>query len=178
MKTKLNRQDWLSFSLKELARNGHGQLTANNLASKLGVSRGSFYWHFKNVRDFEKALLEMWAELSTNRVILDLKPLSSPKLRLSSLIKRAMGEGMELERAVRSWAIFDKEVAKSVRLVDSRRVEYIEEIFQSMGVAKVAIKPRSQMLYWASIGRLMASGQNIDILSDAELDGFADLLTS
>jgi len=178
MTAKLIKKDWLTFSLKELARNGHGHLTANRLASKLGVSRGSFYWHFKSVRDFEKSLLEEWADLSTEEIIKNLKPLGSPKQRLSALIKRAMDGNMKLERAVRSWATSDKMVAKTVRSVDLRRVKYIEEILQAVGVTKADRMPRAQTLYWASIGSMMMSEQDTNTLSGAQLDRFADLLMS
>lgn len=178
MTMKLTKQYWLIFSLKQLARTGHSQLTANSLASKLGVSRGSFYWHFKNVRDFEEALLEKWAELSTEKVIQDLEPLVSPRQRLSALMTRTMRSNLDLERAIRSWAISDRLVAATVKSVDVRRVAYIDDILISMGVEKADAKPRAQMLYWASVGRIMMSSDESDDLSDAQVSRFADLITN
>jgi AcrR family transcriptional regulator len=178
MTLKLTKRDWLAHSLKELAQNGHEQLTANKLASKLGVSRGSFYWHFKDVLEFEASLMEHWAETLTDGVIKDLEPLASPILRLSTLMKRSMDGNMKLERAVRSWAVSDKFVAEAVKSIDARRVEYIEDLLQAMNVASGDIRPRAQVLYWASVGRVMMPEEDIDKLSSAQLDRLAELLTS
>ena len=179
MINRLSKQDWLDFALKELKRNGHSKLTANRLASELGVSRGSFYWHFNDVRDFEKSLLKRWSELTTDEVIEQLRPLETPRLRLITLVKLAMSTEMKLERSVRSWATSEKMVAKIVHSVDARRVAYIESILEAMGVASVDIKVRAQMLYWASIGRWMLSERGDRVsLSDSELNRFVDLLIS
>lgn len=176
---KLSKQNWLDFALKELTRNGHAKLTANRLASELGVSRGSFYWHFNDVREFDKALLKRWSELTTDDVIAQMQLIESPKLRLLTLVQRAMNAEMKLERAVRSWATSEKMVAKAVHTVDAQRVAYIESNLQAMGVAKQEIKVRAQMLYWSSVGRMMLSEPGGKVtLADSELERFVDLLVS
>ena len=175
---RLTRNDWLDFSLKQLSRHGHTQLTANRLAAKLGVSRGSFYWHFKDLHDFEKSLLARWADRSTEDVIDDLTHLRSARLRLSSLITRAMDGNLKLERAIRSWGTSSKHVAKTIENVDRRRIEYIEEILRTTGVSDADIHTRAQMLYWASIGRMLMPELGSENLSQAQLNRFADLLIS
>lgn len=179
MTKKLSRDAWLNFSLKQLAQYGHGQLTANRLSSSLGVSRGSFYWHFKDIREFETSVLKRWEKITTDDIIENLRPLKNPRLRLSSLIKRSMDADMKLERAVRSWAISDQIVAEVVQIVDARRVAYIVSILRSLDVDEKDIKTRAQMLNWASIGRMMMSDRNdTALLSEAALHRFADLLVS
>ena len=179
MTKKLSKQDWLDFARKELTRNGHGKLTANRLAEELGVSRGSFYWHFSDVRDFQKTLLNAWAELTTDDVIEQLRPIKSPRLRLFTLVQRALSSEMKLERSVRSWATSEQMVAKVVRSVDLRRLEYIEATLDELGVAREDIKARTHMLYWANIGRMMLAGRgDMVVLSDSELNRFVDLLIS
>lgn len=179
MTNRLTKKDWLDFALKELRRNGHNKLTANRLASELGVSRGSFYWHFNDVQDFEKSLLKRWSDLTTDQVIEQLRPLETPRLRLLTLVKLTLNAEMQLERAIRAWATSEKMVAKVVRSVDARRVAYLESILEEMGVASVDIKVRAQMLYWACTGHMMLSERGDRVsLSDDGLNRFVDLLIS
>lgn len=179
MSTKLSKFDWLNFSLKELAENGHSQLTAYRLATKLGVSRGSFYWHFENIRAFETEILQRWTELTTDDVINDLRSIESPPLRLGALIKRAMDGDFKLERAVRSWAISDDKVAKIVQTVDSRRVAYITNILKDAGVKSEDLQTRAQMLNWAATGRMMMSAEDDSLLLSVDaLNRFASIIAS
>ena len=179
MSTKLSKFDWLNFSLKELAENGHSQLTAYRLATKLGVSRGSFYWHFENIRAFETEILQRWTELTTDDVINDLRSIESPPLRLGALIKRAMDGDFKLERAVRSWAISDDKVAKIVQTVDARRVAYITNILKDAGVKSEDLQTRAQMLNWAATGRMMMSAEDDSLLLSVNaLNRFASLISS
>lgn len=178
MTKKLTKQQWLDFSLKELTKHGHGQLSAKRLSSKLGVSRGSFYWHFRDIHDFEASLLKRWSELTTENTIEDLSAVESPKLRLLTLVQRAMQGDMKLERAVRAWAISNSSVAKVVEEVDHQRVKYIESILPAMNVASADVIPRARMLYWASLGHMMLpENHNVD-LSAEQLDRFTNLLMS
>ena len=179
MSTKLSKFDWLNFSLKELAENGHSQLTAYRLATKLGVSRGSFYWHFENIRAFETEILQRWTELTTDDVINDLRSIESPPLRLGALIKRAMDGDFKLERAVRSWAISDDKVAKIVQTVDARRVAYITNILKDAGVKSEDLQTRAQMLNWAATGRMMMSAEDDSLLLSVNaLNRFASIIAS
>jgi len=179
MSTKLSKFDWLNFSLKELAENGHSQLTAYRLATKLGVSRGSFYWHFENIRAFETEILQRWTELTTDDVINDLRSIESPPLRLGALIKRAMDGDFKLERAVRSWAISDDKVAKIVQTVDARRVAYITNILKDAGVKSEDLQTRAQMLNWAATGRMMMSAEDDSLLLSVDaLNRFASIIAS
>ena len=75
MTEKLSKDAWLSFALNHLSNHGHTKLSANWMAAKLGVSRGSFYWHFANVQEFKTLLLKRWAALTTDEVIKDLSEL-------------------------------------------------------------------------------------------------------
>lgn len=178
MTEKLSKDAWLSFALNHLSNHGHTKLSANWMAAKLGVSRGSFYWHFANVQEFKTLLLKRWAALTTDEVIKDLSELESSDARLSALVERSMKADTKLERAVRSWATTDNQVASYVRSVDIRRVHYVENILTDMGVRKVDIKPRAQMLYWAGIGRMMSVHNADTTLTDSDYNRFVHLLTT
>ena len=59
---RLSRQDWLENALATLSEKGQAGLSIQDLSVALGVSRGSFYWHFEDRDDFVHALLEHWYE--------------------------------------------------------------------------------------------------------------------
>ena len=64
MPYQLSVKDWLDQGLKTLAANGAGALKAESLAKAMGVSRGSFYWHFPDIAAFRTAILAHWREVS------------------------------------------------------------------------------------------------------------------
>ena len=177
MTNRLTQEEWLRFALTELSRGGHTKLSANALARKLGVSRGSFYWHFQSLEAFHDLLLKRWADLTTERVIDELAEVGSPTHRLAALIKRSMLGDSKLERAIRSWAISNKKVAGYVHAVDTRRIAYVEQLLGEMGVDPIDISPRSQIIYWAGIGRILSTHLSAPKIMPAELDRFAALLT-
>ena len=72
MGDRLTRSEWLRHGLRTLASDGPGALKIGPMASKLNVSRGSFYWHFRDLEDFRRQLLQHWQETSTDNVIEDL----------------------------------------------------------------------------------------------------------
>ena len=60
MSEQLSAQDWIDAGLKALARNGHTALKADPLAKSLGVSRGSFYWHFADIGAYHAQMPRLW----------------------------------------------------------------------------------------------------------------------
>ena len=67
--TQLSRKDWLDEALRALETEGIGGVRILRLATRLGVTRGSFYWHFENRDELLHALLEHWVELSTQSAV-------------------------------------------------------------------------------------------------------------
>src|SRR5215510_8697431 len=88
MSDQLSATDWLDEGLRTLAANGFTALKADPLAKQLGVSRGSFYWHFRDVDAFHAALLARWREIATERIIADLESRADDGAALSYLLRR------------------------------------------------------------------------------------------
>jgi AcrR family transcriptional regulator len=66
---RLSRDEWLEQALEVTSRKPHGKLRIHELVKHLGVTRGSFYWHFKDREDFVRSLGEYWDRWSTDQVI-------------------------------------------------------------------------------------------------------------
>ena len=76
MTDQLSAKDWLDQGLKTLSERGFTALKAEPLAKALGVSRGSFYWHFADVGAFHTAILKHWREVAAEQIIANLEAAS------------------------------------------------------------------------------------------------------
>src|SRR3984893_7207163 len=112
LKDRLAKSDWIEHGLRTLANEGANALKVGPMSTKLKVSRGSFYWHFRDIADFRSQLLRSWQEISTDQVIQDLDAREGEPDRLKHLTRRAFGGTRNLDRAIWSWAAEDKDVAR------------------------------------------------------------------
>ena len=76
MADQLSAKDWLDQGLKTLTASGFTALKAEPLAKAMGVSRGSFYWHFADIGAFHAAILAHWRDVAAEQVIANLEAAS------------------------------------------------------------------------------------------------------
>jgi AcrR family transcriptional regulator len=153
MADQLSAKDWLDQGLRTLAKQGFTALKAEPLAKAMGVSRGSFYWHFADIGAFHRAILDHWRDVSVEQVIADLEALSPDANALDVLLNRAFGgTPPPLESAMRSWAARDPVARSAVQAVDQRRMGYIEKLLGGSGLPAETVRARTQILYWAFLG--------------------------
>src|SRR3954463_15454770 len=107
MVDQLSAQDWLNQGLKTLAKSGSPALKAEPLAKAMGVSRGSFYWHFADIAAFHAAILKHWSEVATEQVIAGLEATPKDRTALAVLLRGVFSSRPALENAVRTWATVD-----------------------------------------------------------------------
>jgi AcrR family transcriptional regulator len=139
------------------------------------VSRGSFYWHFADIAEFRSLLLQTWREISTEQVIRDLDARKGDPDRLRRLLRRAIGGTRVLDRAVRSWATEDEEVAAVVASVDTRRVQRIARLLIEVGVTHERAQQRATFLYWAYLGQAVVMDSRQASIPEWALDEISDL---
>lgn len=156
MSKRLTAADWVAFALKILARRGFESLKADVLARELGVSRGSFYWHFPDLADFHAAVISEWQRVATDAIIADIEKHSHLEQRLEALLRHAFGESVRLEVRMRAWGQDNAQAAKAVAQIDSRRLDYIVAMIVRQGVPQDLARARAQLLYWAYIGAAAA----------------------
>jgi len=145
MTEQLSADDWIREGLKALTKSGFTALKADPLAKAMGVSRGSFYWHFADLGAFHAAVLKRWREIAAEQIIADVEAASDEPLK--ALLRRSFGARLDLERAVRNWAAFDAAAQAAVRAIDRRRLDYI-------GAATA--RARAQILYWTFLGHALS----------------------
>jgi AcrR family transcriptional regulator len=152
MTDQLSAKDWLDQGLKTLAKSGFTALKAEPLAKAMGVSRGSFYWHFADIGAFHAAILKHWREVAAERVIADLEAVAKDRDAVALLLRWAFSGQPALENAVRTWATVDPAARTAVHAIDQRRLGYIEILLKQSGLSDGVARARAQILYWAFLG--------------------------
>lgn len=148
---------WIEAAIDVLAREGIAGLRVEALAKRCGVTKGSFYWHFKDRQALLDALLEHW---KTGR-ILDIEKTTSvspgkERDQLHYAIElygaNRNRKGMAIELAVRDWARHDAQAAAVVEEVDLYRLECTRKLFVASGMSDAEAKSRSLLLYACVFG--------------------------
>jgi AcrR family transcriptional regulator len=152
MTDQLSAQDWLDQGLKTLAQSGFTALKAEPLAKAMGVSRGSFYWHFADIGAFHAAILKHWRDIAAEQIIANVEAASKHEDPLALLLRRVFGEKLALESAVRTWATLDPAARAAVQAIDQRRLGYVEGLLKQSGLPTERAHARAQILYWAFLG--------------------------
>lgn len=149
---QLSAHDWLDLGLKVLATQGFTALKAEPLAKAMGVSRGSFYWHFADIGAYHAAILKHWREVTAEQVIANLEAASDHDEPIKLLLRQTFSAQLSLEKAVRSWATSDAAARSAVQAIDRRRLSYVGELLRRAGFAAEIAQARAQILYWAFVG--------------------------
>jgi AcrR family transcriptional regulator len=175
MNDRLTKSDWIDHGLRTLANDGPNALKVGPMATKLNVSRGSFYWHFRDIADFRSEVLRSWQERTTDQVIYELEAAKAEPDRLKHLMKRAFVAKRSLDRAIRSWASDDEDVAAIVASVDARRVAYIAKLLVAAGVDSRRALPRAAFMYWAYLGQAIVMDPRHSTIAVSAMDDISDL---
>jgi AcrR family transcriptional regulator len=136
----LGRKDWIEAAIAMLAADNIEALRVDTLAEKLGVTKGSFYWHFEGRDDLLFAVLDEWRLRMTSEIqslILDRS--GTPWERLERLLRIAISArpdvpGGPFETTLRDWARRDSKVAGVVREVDAERVRFLRQLYREAGL--------------------------------------------
>jgi AcrR family transcriptional regulator len=175
MTDQLSAKDWLDQGLKALAQRGFTALKADPLAKAMGVSRGSFYWHFADIGAFHAAILKHWREVAAEQVIAGLESTEDNPLQV--LLRGAFASKQALERAVRSWATVDPRARSAVQAIDRRRVDYVAHMLRQAGVKPDLAAARAQILYWAFLGYALSDQPLPPARQKAVIDELLDMAT-
>jgi AcrR family transcriptional regulator len=150
---RLHREDWLQHALETLRREGVSGLRVEPLARSLGVTTGSFYWHFKDRGELLNRVLKHWTELMTGAVARRLGSTESPKEQLRRLlVEITREERNRYETAMRNWASFDTAAKQAVRKVDECRLAYVVGLFLQLGCPREQAELRSRILVCYQVG--------------------------
>ncbi len=138
----LGRKDWIDAAIVMLAEDNVEALRVDNLAERLGVTKGSFYWHFKGREDLLSAVVEAWRDLMTSETrTLIMDTTGTPWERLERLIRVSMSRrpnvpGGPFELTLRDLARRDAKVAAIMREVDRERTNFLRQLYREAGLSE------------------------------------------
>jgi AcrR family transcriptional regulator len=150
------RSRWIDEGLEALAAGGPSAVRIESLARALGVTKGGFYGYFEGRPALLDELLDAWERSSVDEVIERVEVAGGDareKLRrLSELAGARRGEALKIDLAVRDWARRDKRVARRLKRVDNRRMEYLRSLFTPLCRDADDVEVRCLLLYALWIG--------------------------
>jgi AcrR family transcriptional regulator len=152
---KKSPEQWVKAAWIVLEKQGVEAIRVEPLARVLGVTKGSFYWHFRDRQHLLTSVLEYWEEQHTLAMITIAERGGIDSLtKLSALWNATTGEGLRLdaELAIRNWGKRDQSVEEVVLRVDQTRLKYLCKLLKDMGFSEEQAKVRSFMLYSLLLG--------------------------
>jgi AcrR family transcriptional regulator len=129
----LSRENWIDFALQKLADEGIDKVSIAALARGLSVTKGSFYWHFKDRNDLLQAMLARWEQTGSDIVFKEVERVGGDGIRrlkhMSDIIFRRYTEQLKLELALRDWGRKDANIWQKIAQEDERRMDYMRGLF-------------------------------------------------
>jgi AcrR family transcriptional regulator len=170
--TRTPRTSWIEEGLRALADGGPDAVRIEPLARALGVTKGGFYWHFDDRRALLEEMLDTWERVGVDDVIERVEADGGDaraKLRRLSAIAASSDEVLRIDLAIRDWARRDGTVARRLRRVDNRRMDYMRSLFGAFCPDEEEVEARCLLAFSVWIG-------NHFIAADHAGDSRADAL--
>ena len=167
-KQRLTRSDWIRQAMQVLSSEGDARISIDRLCRELGVTKGSFYAHFRDRTEFVEQMVDHWNDAFTLNVIdavnaIRDKPAESRLLVLMETIrdKRAIS----FDTVMRAWASHDPIVAKGVRKVDGIRYGFVRDIFADMGFDgdQLDLRTRLFVTVQSSLGGMLLPASGLSL---------------
>jgi AcrR family transcriptional regulator len=161
----LTPTDWIDAATEVLIDQGIDHVRVDVLARQLGVTRGSFYWHFRDREALLRSVLQAWNERTTEQLTRRLETAhADPAQQLRDVISlpfrgRAAVRAARIELALRAWARRDEMARQAVDASDANRIAYIAQVFSGLGFAPAEARSRAFLLYTYVVGESLMAGQ-------------------
>lgn len=172
--TRLDREAWINAALKQLAEHGIESVRVEGLASKLGVTKGSFYWHFQDRDELYVAILELWRKRATLDLIDRLERKGDPRARLEKLLRvpfagRKANQAAEIELSIRLWGRRDDRAKAALEEVDRLRLEYLQQLIAACGTSPAEAEARAVVAYsYIRVAPTLVDAQNEVLMKQCE----------
>ena len=171
---RLDADSWIAAALEMLEAHGIDGVRVELLARNLGVTKGSFYWHFKDRDALHVAMLDSWRRRATLSLIERLDRALAPKERLIALFRLPFSnprseQGAAVELAIRLWGRRDPRVLTVLKEIDQLRTEYITQLLRQCGVAESEARPRAILGYaYMRVGTTLIEGEPAEVVAMCE----------
>lgn len=167
-RNQLTPEDWIHAARALLVSRSIDAVRVEVLAKELAVTRGSFYWHFKDRDDLLHRMLEAWRDEATEQIIYRFERRNlSPRDLIRDLLAlpfrgASAQEAASTELAIRAWARRDERVRQILDEVDAKRLSYISQCFSALGFGIAEARARAFALYSYDLSESLLSSQGTD----------------
>ena len=153
---RLSLDEWLEAARNAFISGGIGSVKVEPLAASLGVTAGSFYWHFENRESLYAKLLNDWETVNSAAMVIaaELKPATAEE-RFNAFLNvwiTEQGYSSAYDAAVRDWARTSDKARRAVHAVDAFRVSLLKRIFQDLGYDADRAEVRARITYFHQVG--------------------------
>lgn len=163
----LTPETWIDAATEVLVDRGIDHVRVDVLATQLGVTRGSFYWHFRDREDLLRRVLEAWRNRTTVQLTRRLRLAGQDaRSQLRDVISlphrgRAAARAARIELAIRAWARRDQIARAAVDEADQQRIAYHGQIFESLGFEPDEAALRAFVMYSYEVAESLLHQQGL-----------------
>lgn len=155
----LTREDWITAAWNMLGEVGVDGVRVEPLAKKLGVTKGSFYWHFKDRQQLLDALLDRWFAVWEEQMAPDLESSVEPADRIWQLFRSVVGRSTRGQTvSLRLWSHSNPEIARRIEERDRKRLDFLSQQLKQMGFSEAEARTRGQIYQAIMTGEYLRSG--------------------
>ncbi|HEX7815637.1 helix-turn-helix domain-containing protein [Dyella sp.] len=175
-RSRLSAEDWEDAALALIAEQGVGAVAVEALARQLGVTKGSFYWHFRTREALLQASLERWEQYGEREVIIQIESIPNPRERLPELFRRVAHE-IQPHRVYAALlkALDHPQVVPVMARVSQRRVDFLHTAYKQAGMEPVEALNRARLTYAAYVGFLQLNFTlGLPRISHEEFDAYVE----
>jgi len=154
-RNQLQRFDWLQTALEIFIAEGIEAVRVTRLADDLKVTRGSFYWHFKNREDLLHSLVSFWKDKNTAAITGAIGRAMSLAEGILGFFEICLDDTQfdpRLDLALREWARRSASIRKLVDGEDAARIEALGQFYQRFDFPMPQALIRARVLYYSQIG--------------------------
>jgi len=174
---RLSYDDWLNSALELLAREGVAAIKIPRLCSELGVTKGSFYWHFDDVDQLMEAMADRWTAVQGEAIralsAIDTIPVEQRIEQMSTLL--VDHSTWVVEATIREWARTDPKVAAAVHALERKVFETVQQTMLELGFDETQARLRAGAMVYLGIG-LIHGRDSMPIPTPEEAHTVIDLL--
>ena len=175
-RTRLSADDWELAALEMIAEQGVGALAVEALARQLGVTKGSFYWHFRTREALLNAALERWEHYGEQEIIGPIEQMPDPRERLPELFRRVAHE-LQAHRVYAALlkALDHAQVVPVIARVSKRRMDFLTATYREAGMTPPEALNRARLTYAAYVGFLQLNFTlGLPRLNHEEFDAYVE----
>ncbi|MDH3713412.1 MAG: TetR/AcrR family transcriptional regulator [Gammaproteobacteria bacterium] len=176
----LQPYDWINAALNLLISQGVHAVRITLLAESLGVSRGSFYWHFRGRDALLDVLIDYWRDKNTAAVVAamnEARVLADGILNLFAVWIHFELFDPKLDSAMRDWGRQSRKVRRAVEAADEERLSAIAALFERNGFSRKLATVRARVLYFTQVGYYAMSIEETLVERMGNLEAYYEAFT-